>query len=97
MIKKILQSDWMRALWPITCKVKITQTWNLHLESDNCNVFHFELLPAKTNAKIFLKLKITSFWVLFAHFKVNQIFSEKFDPLIFSATEFKKKTSYICM
>ena len=61
----------------------------LHLESENCKVFHFELLSAKTNVKILLKLKKTPFWILFAHFKSNQNFSEKLDfnlvlgPLLF--------------
>ena len=37
--------------WPITCEPEFSQIWGLHKKTENCNIFHFRLLPAKSNAK----------------------------------------------
>ena len=36
----------------ITFETNFSQTWGLHRKTENCNVFHFKLLLAKSNDKI---------------------------------------------
>ena len=48
-----LQSDWMTAFWPVTCEPNFFQIWGLHRKAKNNIDFHFWLLPAKSNDKIF--------------------------------------------
>ena len=47
--QRILQSDWTIVFWPITCEPEIFRIWGLHKKTENCDVFHFCLLPAKRN------------------------------------------------
>ena len=46
--QRILQFDWTRAFCSITCKAKLSHTWDLHRETENCKVLHFKLLPPKS-------------------------------------------------
>ena len=50
-----LRSVWTGAFWPITCKQEFSQIWGLNRKIENCNVYNFRLLPAKTNDKKIIK------------------------------------------
>ena len=72
--ERILQSDWMRAFWPLNCKTEFSQTRSLHRATGNCSVFHFGLLPAQSNDNFSWKLKNTTFW---PHLGSLSIFGQK--------------------
>lgn len=52
----------------LNVELKFSQIRGLDTKAENCNVVHFGLLPAKTSTK----LKNTSFWTHFLHFKGKQ-------------------------
>ena len=52
-------------------------------ETENCSVFCFELLSAKSNDKILWNFKKTPFWALFVHLRGEKDFTGKSTSLIF--------------
>ena len=54
------QSDWKKAFWPATCKPEVPQIQGLFRKTKDCNVFHFMLLPAKSDEKILENVKKNS-------------------------------------
>ena len=52
--ERILQSDWTRVFWHITCEREFSQYgWGLLMKAINCKAFHFRFLPAITNATFY--------------------------------------------
>ena len=45
------KSNKLRVLQPVTCQLKFSQIWGLNKKTENCNVFHFRLLLAKSTDK----------------------------------------------
>ena len=43
---------WKRAFWPIICESEFSKILDFQRKTDNFKVFHFRLLPAKSNNKI---------------------------------------------
>ena len=68
---RILQSDWMRTFYPITCEPESSQIWGLDRKIENQKLFHLRLLPAKTIKKNFQKLYRTQFLAHSAYFRKN--------------------------
>ena len=51
--QKILQSDWLRLIWPISQQRKFSQIWDLCRNTANNIDFHYKKNLVKTNDKIF--------------------------------------------
>ena len=66
-------------------------------KTENCNIFHFRLLPAKSNNKILWKVKSAQLWVHFASFWANKNFWKIhfchffLFPDFYCGSEFQKK------
>ena len=51
---KILQSDWLRAFWPISQEQDFSQIWDLCRNIANNINFHYRTTSVKINDQIFL-------------------------------------------
>ena len=49
--QRILQSDWTRVFWPITCVPEFSQIYTLQRKIENQKIFHCGLFPAKNTEK----------------------------------------------
>ena len=66
--QRILQFDWKKTFWPITCEAEFSQT---SFHTINCEVFHYGLTSTKDD-KILWKIEKTSFWTIHNHFLCKQ-------------------------
>ena len=69
---KILQSDWLRAFWPII--QDLSQILDLCLNPTN-NTFHYRTNSVKINDQIFLQIQKTQFLTYLC--LISQIFAAK--------------------
>ena len=65
---KILQSDWLRAFWPISQEQDISQIRDLCRNTANNRSLHDRENTVKINDQNFFKLKNPIFHLLLAHF-----------------------------
>ena len=68
----------MRVFWPVTCESHSSAISGLQMETKNCYVFHFRLLPAKS--KTSWKLKILHFGLFLPILGQRQLFQK--NPLM---------------
>lgn len=80
------KSNKLSVLQPVTCQLKFSQIWGLNKKTENCNVFHFRLLLAKSTDKT--PKKTTPFWVLFSYFKAKKNFQGKSTSVAFFVSRF---------
>ena len=73
---KILQSDWLRALWPISQKSDLFQIWYLCRNTVNNINFHYRTNSAKINDKVFNKFKTPYFWHIFPILEAKNFFKK---------------------
>ena len=71
---KILQSDWLRAFWPIIQEQDLSQILDLCLNPTN-NTFHYRTNSVKINDQIFLQIQKTQFLTYLC--LISQIFAAK--------------------
>ena len=50
---KILQSDWLRAFWPISSELDFSRTWSLCRNTENKTKFHYRTNSGKINVRNF--------------------------------------------
>ena len=86
--QRILQSNWMRVFWPMTCEPGFFRIMGSDRKTEKCNVFHFRLLPAKSNDKTLWKVRKLPFRTPFVYFRANKNFSRKFTSATFLFLDF---------
>lgn len=50
---KILQSNWLRAFWPISSELDFSRTWSLCRNTENETKFHYRTNSGKINVRNF--------------------------------------------
>ena len=65
---KILQSDWLRAFWPISQEKDFSQTLDLCRNIANNTNFHYRANSRKIKDQIFLQIQKTLFLAHFPNF-----------------------------
>ena len=77
---KILQSEWLRAFWPLFQEQNFSQTDNLYWNTGYNINFHYKTNSGKINDKFFFKFKKPYFWPIFGwlpYFWGQKMFSRK--------------------
>ena len=78
MIKKILQSDWLKTFWPISHEQKFCQIWDLCRNTTNSINFHYKTNLVKISDQIFQWIQKPYLRSNFASF--SQFWGQKFFP-----------------
>ena len=78
---KISQSEWLRALWPISQEQNFSQTEDLYRNTVNNINFHCKINSGKINDQIFLYIKkpllLAYFWPTSPNFGGKKMFSQE--------------------
>ena len=74
---KILQSEWLRALWPTSQEQHFSQTKDLCRNIANNINFHYRINSGKTNDQIFLSIQKNLFLAHFHNFLGTKKLSQK--------------------
>ena len=75
LIKKILQSDWLKLFWPISKEQKLSQIRDLCRNTANNIRFHYRTNSVKLMTKFFNKFQKPFFWSTFTPF--SQFWGQK--------------------